>query len=62
MPKYDHNCIKNDVCDMAVCDGAGECAHALTEEELITKIESDLTSIGRKLDHIIECLTQKNMK
>ena len=38
--KFDPLCIKSDVCDMAVCDWALHCSHAVRKSELAQRSDN----------------------
>lgn len=43
--KNDPLCIKEDVCDMAVCDGVSSCSHAVLKSAVLAQQSTNKQSI-----------------
>jgi hypothetical protein len=60
--KNDPLCIKEDVCDMAVCDGVSSCSHAVLKTAVLVQQSTNKQSIKlpkEAVENIVECISNQ---
>jgi hypothetical protein len=60
--KNDPLCIKEDVCDMAVCDGVSSCSHAVLKTAVLVQQSTNKQSIKlpkEAMENIVECISNQ---